>query len=102
MVTELNSSNFKEFISSNDMVLIDFYADWCAPCMMMGPIVEAYAENHSGIKVAKVNIDDEPALAAENKVVSIPNLLIFKGGEFAKRSIGALSKAELEAFVESV
>lgn len=102
MVTELNSANFEDFIKGNDVVLVDFYADWCGPCMMMGPIVAAFAESHTEVKVGKVNIDDEMELATANKVSSIPTFVLFKNGEFAKRSIGALSKAELEAFVASV
>lgn len=98
MVTELNNENFDEVINSNDIVIVDFYADWCGPCMMMGPIVDAFSEEHTNIKVAKVNIDDEMDLAAKNRVSSIPTLVMFKGGVAVKRNVGALSKMELEAF----
>lgn len=99
MVTKLDGTSFDEFIKSNDVVVVDFYADWCGPCKMMGPIINAYAEAHPEVKVAKVNIDDDMELAIGNKVSSVPTLMLYKGGEFVSRSIGALSKAELETFV---
>lgn len=98
MVTVLNKDNYEDFISSNDVILVDFYADWCGPCMMMGPVVEAFSETHTDIKVAKVNIDEEMDLAIKNKVSSIPTLVLFKGGEAIKRNVGSLSKMELEVF----
>ncbi len=100
MITVLNVANFDEAIKSADTVIVDFYADWCGPCKMMGPIVDAFAEENPDIKVCKVNIDNEMELAYANKVSSIPTLVMFKGGEAVKRNVGALSKMELDTFVK--
>ena len=77
--------------------MVDFWAAWCGPCKMLSPIVDQIAEEHPEIKVCKVNIDEEPSLAIDYKVMSIPTLLVFKNGEKINMSIGVQSKSDIEA-----
>ena len=86
----------KEVLTSDVPVLVDFYADWCGPCKMMAPVVERLAEELDGkVKVGKINVDDEPALAQRYRVVSIPTFAIFQNGELIKTMVGAMSAAQL-------
>ncbi len=98
MKVELNN-NFDEIISSNSKVLVDFYADWCGPCKMVGPLVAQIADEHDDVAVVKVNVDDEMELAEKFGVASIPTIILFKDGKEAKKNIGAMSKAQLEEFI---
>ena len=94
-----NNNNFDEIISSNAKVLVDFYADWCGPCKMVGPLVAQIADEHDDVAVVKVNVDDEMELAEKFGVASIPTIILFKDGKEAKKNIGAMSKAQLEEFI---
>ena len=97
-VVKLTAENFEqEVLKSDKPVLVDFYADWCGPCKMLSPIVDQIAEEHPEIKVCKVKIDEEPSLAIDYKVMSIPTLLVFKNGEKVNMSIGVQSKSDIEA-----
>ena len=98
MKVELNN-NFDEIISSNAKVLVDFYADWCGPCKMVGPLVAQIADEHDDVAVVKVNVDDEMELAEKFGVASIPTIKLFKDGKETKKNIGAMSKAQLEEFI---
>jgi thioredoxin 1 len=98
MKVELNN-NFDEIISSNAKVLVDFYADWCGPCKMVGPLVAQIADEHDDVAVVKVNVDDEMELAEKFGVASIPTIILFKDGKETKKNIGAMSKAQLEEFI---
>ena len=98
MKVELNN-NFDEIISSNAKVLVDFYADWCGPCKMVGPLVAQIAHEHDDVAGVKVNVDDEMDLAEKFGVASIPTIILFKDGKEAKKNIGAMSKAQLEEFI---
>lgn len=80
MSTELKSDSFNDFISSG-LVLVDFWAPWCGPCRMQIPILDQVAEKVPGVKIGKVNVDDEPDLAAQFGVNTIPYLLVFKDGQ---------------------
>ncbi|MDO5589757.1 MAG: thioredoxin [Lachnospiraceae bacterium] len=92
----LDKNNFQnEVMESNKPVLVDFWASWCMPCRMVGPVVEEIANERSDIKVAKVNVDEQPELAREFKVMSIPTLLVIKDGKIVNRSVGAKSKEEI-------
>ncbi|MDZ5809879.1 thioredoxin [Halorubrum sp. AD140] len=89
-----DADEFDDFVAEHDVVLVDFYADWCGPCQMMEPAVEAVAAN-TDAAVLKVDVDVHQALAAEYGVQSIPTLLVFAGGELADRVVGAQSEDAL-------
>lgn len=97
MEIKLNSENFeKEVLKSEKPVLVDFYADWCGPCNAMAPVIEELATELDGkAKVGKINVDDNPDIAVEYNVMSIPTLIIFKNGKEEKRLVGLRDKEEL-------
>lgn len=91
----------KEVIASDIPVFVDFYADWCGPCKMMAPVIEKLAEKYEGkLKVGKCNIDEENELAVKYRIMSIPTMSIFIGGEVKETIIGAVSQNELEEKIE--
>ena len=101
MEIALTEENFEAAVLKADRpVLVDFWATWCGPCQMLGPVLAEVAEEKKDVlSVGKVNVDDSPALAARYGVMSIPALLLFKNGEVVGTSVGYVAKPELEAFV---
>ena len=96
MVHVLNNENFeKEVLKDDKVVLVDLYADWCGPCKMLSPTVEAIAEEEKEVKVGKLNVDENSDIAAEYGVRSIPTLLIFRNGELKEKSVGVQTKSQI-------
>lgn len=93
----LTKENFESEVLNSDIpVLVDFWATWCGPCMMLSPVIAELAEELEGkVKVGKVNVDEQNELAMEYRVASIPTLLLFKGGELVKTSVGFMPKNDI-------
>lgn len=102
-VTELTDANFQgEVLQSPQPVLVDFWAPWCGPCRMIAPVVEELAsENQGSFKIGKVNIDNNPSVAMNYGVSSIPTLMIFKGGNVVDRFVGVQPKAKLQQAIDA-
>ncbi len=103
MATEFTDANFAtEVIASDKPVLVDFWAPWCGPCKMIGPIVEKLSKELAGtVKIGKVNVDDNQAVAAEYGVMSIPTLILFKGGKAVATTQGFQPEPKLRAFIDA-
>ena len=100
-ITKVNLENFaQEVLKSEKKVLLDFYADWCGPCQMMMPEMEAFAEENDSIKVCKLNVDESTDLAVTFGVMSIPTVILFDKGQEVKRFIGAKEKHQIAEFCE--
>ena len=102
MITEIhNNEQFdSEITNHKGYSLIDFWATWCGPCRMVAPVVEEIANEHPEYKVGKVNVDEQPELAQQFNVMSIPTLLVFKNGQLYKSSVGAQPKASILALFD--
>ena len=99
---KITRENFENEVMKSDIpVLIDFWAPWCGPCRMMGPIIEQMADEYEGkVKVGKVNVDEEGELSQAFGVMSIPNIVLVKDGKIVKQAVGARPKAEVEAMLQ--
>ncbi len=102
-VAKVTDENFKEFVSEYPLVLIDAWAEWCMPCRILSPTIEALAKEFDGkITFGKLNVDENPATAAQYRITGIPTMLIFKNGKLADSLVGALPKEHIKAKLDSV
>ena len=96
----INKNNFQEEVMQSDKpVLLDFWAPWCGPCRMVGPILEDIAQERNDIKVGKVNVDEQPELAGQFGVMSIPALVVMKEGKITNQTVGARPKGQILAML---
>ena len=99
--TVITKENLKsEVLDAQGTVLIDFWANWCGPCRMLSPIVDQVAEQHSEVKVGKIDIDAQPELANQFGVMSIPTLIVFRNGQKVNESVGLIPKENVEALLK--
>lgn len=97
----ITKDNFQaEVLDAKGTVLIDFWASWCGPCRMLSPIVDQIAEEHPDIKVGKINVDEEPELASQFDVMSIPMLVVFKDGQKVNESVGLIPKEKVAELIQ--
>ena len=94
-VLKISAANFNEILRSEKPVLLDFYAEWCGPCRMVSPLVDEIAAEHPEFTVGKINVDEQPDLAAAFGVSSIPMLAVMKGGKVVSRAVGARPKSDI-------
>ena len=99
-VVSITKDNFNLVLESEKTVLLDFYADWCGPCRMVSPIVDQIAEEYEQYFVGKVNVDNEPELAMQFGVTSIPMLVVLKGGKIVNQSLGAKPKDQILSLLD--
>lgn len=95
-VLHVNQQEFQDLIAHNETVFVDFYANWCGPCKMLAPSIEKLADEHSEVKVVKIDVDQEQALAMQFQVQSIPTLIVFKNGKPVNRQMGFMPYEALE------
>ena len=102
MAQTFNTANFdNEVLQSTEPVLVDFYADWCGPCKMMGPVVEQLAEDYAGkVKIGKLNVDESSDIAGRFRVMSIPTFMLFKDGKAAGTMMGAVPPETLQEMID--
>lgn len=99
-VIKVNKANFEDIKNSDKPVLLDFYAVWCGPCQMVSPIVDEIADENPQYVVGKINVDEEPELAAAFSVSSIPTLVVIKDGKIAEQAVGARPKSDILKMLE--
>lgn len=99
-VLHVNTQEFQDVISNNELVFVDFYANWCGPCKMLAPSIEKLADEHPNVKVVKIDVDQEPSLAMQFQVQSIPTLITFKGGQPVARQLGFVPYQVLEDMIK--
>lgn len=99
---KVTDSSFEaDVLQSSEPVVVDFWAEWCGPCRMIGPALEEISDSMAGkVKIAKINIDENPSVASKYGIRSIPTLLLFKGGELAGQKVGAAPKGDLQRWIQ--
>ncbi|MEJ6582663.1 MAG: thioredoxin [Crocinitomicaceae bacterium] len=104
MAVEITDANFEELVMNSDKpVVVDFWAEWCGPCRMIGPVIEEMSAEYDGKAIiGKVNVDENPGVSAKFGVRNIPTILFVKNGEIADKSVGAVPKAQLTAKLDAI
>ena len=103
MIQEITDANFQQVVAEGSPLVIDFWATWCGPCRMLGPVVDEIANEYEGkVRVGKLNVDENPNTCEQFGIMSIPTLLFFKNGELVDRTVGALGKAEIKRHFDSL
>lgn len=101
MVTVFDTAAFDAAMQEKKTLVVDFYADWCGPCRMLAPVIDALSEEfEERAQFVKINVDDNPDLARRYSIMSIPCVMVFKGGELADKNLGFIPKAAMQAFIE--
>ena len=95
----LTNDSFQEFLKQNPVALVDFWASWCGPCRMVSPMVDEIAEDHPEIRVGKINVDEQPELAGQFGVMSIPSLFYMENGKVVRKTMGAMPKQQILKFI---
>ncbi|MBQ8423318.1 MAG: thioredoxin [Coprobacter sp.] len=102
MALKFTDENYKEYLASDKLVVVDFWAEWCGPCRSIAPYVEELAAEYEGKAfIGKYNVDDDNELSSEMGIRNIPTLLFFKGGQLVDKQVGASSKADLKAKIDA-
>ncbi len=102
MALEITDGNITETLNSKKITLVDFWAPWCGPCRMLGPIIEDLAKDNTDVTIGKINVDDNSQTAVKYGVRGIPTMIFFKDGEVVDKIVGVKSKAELQAKIDSL
>ena len=102
-IINVTNENYQSIINGNNPVLVDFWATWCGPCRMVGPVIENLADEYAGkAAVCKVNVDDMPDLASQYKIMSIPTVMVIKNGEILDKAVGVRTKEEYQGMIEKI
>jgi thioredoxin 1 len=99
-VLTFTDANFDANLKNHQLVLVDFWAAWCAPCRMIAPVLEEIANETEGLVIGKLNVDENPVKAAQFQIMSIPNLLLFKNGKMVENVVGAVPKSHLKSVID--
>ncbi|NCB33526.1 MAG: thioredoxin [Erysipelotrichia bacterium] len=96
-----SKADYEAILSSNTTVFADFFAEWCGPCKMVGPLVEKISESNPDVKFVKVNVDSNPEIASMYGIMSIPTLIVFKNGTLAKQAVGFMQESDLQKLADA-